>query len=115
MGRPFRSVLAPLYADIVRKRKEGETWEAIAQWTSKKLKQPITRQAVQDYFKRHRRKLRVPMGMEGAPVADNPRKLATLRDETTTNQAETLAERKKQLQEKDKPTHIFDDTNTIRN
>src|ERR1700756_5475437 len=64
-GRPFRSKLQPFYHMIVSLRTEGKTWEEIAQAIRDKGV-PCTRQAVQDYFKRRRRKLRIPMGMEPA-------------------------------------------------
>ena len=64
-GRPFRSKLQPFYNMIVSLRTAGKTWEEIAQAIRDKGV-PCTRQAVQDYFKRRRRKLRIPMGMEPA-------------------------------------------------
>jgi hypothetical protein len=41
------------------------TWEEIADALRKETQTTITRQGVQDYFKRRRaKKLRIPMGME---------------------------------------------------
>ena len=68
-GIPYRSRLEPFYELIVQSRRDGMTWEEIASDIRSK-NVPVTRQAVQDYFKRRRaKKPRVPMGMEPPPVA----------------------------------------------
>jgi len=70
-GRAFRSILEPFYEHIVKERRAGKTWEEIAAHVRKKTKRSCSRQAVQDYFKRRRKKKpRVLMGME--PVEAEP-------------------------------------------
>ena len=70
-GKPFRSKIEPFYDLIVQARRNRMTWEEIAE-TIRQKGTACTRQAVQDYFKRHKT-LRHPMGMEPQPEAPKRR------------------------------------------
>jgi hypothetical protein len=61
-GKPFQSKLEPFYEFIAKGRRKRITWAQIAELITTKGT-PCTRQGVQDFFKR-KRKRRYAMGME---------------------------------------------------